>query len=120
MTSALIIDADRIVRSSIALLLRHKFGIRDIDEVNDANLLFERIQHFHPDLILLDWELPGLDVPWMLDEFHRSGSYPLVIGMSTHLENEPWALASGADVFLNKRASGEEVLNLLKKYLTPR
>lgn len=117
MKRVLIIDADRTVRSSIALLLKHKFGIREISEINDAGLLFERMQQHHPDLILLDWELPGLDVTWILSEFYRSGIHPVLIAMSTHTENEPWALASGADAFLNKRASGEEVLKLLQGFL---
>jgi CheY-like chemotaxis protein len=107
-------------------LLRHRFSLREICEIGDAGLLAERIQQFQPDLILLDWELPGLEVARIAgirsqgirNQLPRPGGGPLVIVMSIHAENEPWALASSADAFLNKLASGEVVYDLLRRFIS--
>jgi len=118
MTRVLLADADWVLRSAMALLLRHKLGVLDICELGEAGQLGERLSRFHPDVLLLDWDLPGLDIRRMHSEFQRLRTKPVVIVMSIKAENEPWALASGADAFLNKRASGEKVLNFLEGYVS--
>ncbi len=117
MTRILLADADGVMRSAMALFLKHKLGIADICEISDARQLSERLIVLEPDLLLVDWQLPGLDVSRICNDFHRVGTHTIVIAMSMHSENEPWALASGADAFLDKHASGEHVLDILKKFL---
>jgi two-component system response regulator DesR len=118
MKRVLLADADVMLRSALALLLRHKLGIREICEIGDAGQLGERLARFRPDVLLLDWDLPGLDFAGIRGQVQRSGGRPVVIVMSIQSENEPQALAGGADAFLDKRASGESVLNVLKSHLS--
>lgn len=117
MTRVLLADADLVVRAAIMLLLKHKLGILEFCEIGDAGQLGERLACFYTDVVLLDWDLPGLDVSQIRGEFQHLRKRPVLIVMSVQLENESLALASGADAFLNKRASGERVLNFLKTYL---
>ncbi len=117
MKRVLLADADLVLRSALVRLLRLKLGINDICEIGDASQLGERLARFHPDVLLLDWELPGLDVSRIRGEFQRPINRPVVIVMSVKTENEPWALASGADAFLNKRAPGEDVLQFLRNIM---
>jgi two-component system, NarL family, response regulator DesR len=117
MTRVLLADPDLVVRSSMALLLRHKLGVDEIIEVSDGDQLHERALAFQPDLLLLDWQLPGLDFDHLRLELLRPDARPVVIVMSIQMENEPWALASGADGFINKRAPGTYVLELLRKFI---
>jgi two-component system, NarL family, response regulator DesR len=117
MTRVLLADPDLVVRSSMALLLRHKLGVEDIFEISDAGQLHDRARVFRPDLLLLDWQLPGLDFDGLRVELLRPDARPVVIVMSIQSENEPWALASGADGFINKRAPGAYVLDLLRKFI---
>lgn len=116
--NVLLADPDLAVRSAISLLLKHKLGVRSIDEVNDASQLVERMACTHPDLLLIDWEMPGLNVAAMMEQINsRSNKRPSIIMMSVKDENEPSALSSGADAFLNKQAPAEQVLNLLQQHL---
>lgn len=117
MTQILLADADNVVRSSLVLLLKHKLGILDVCEVEDAVQLDAHLSTCLPDILLLDWDLPGLDVARIRSEFQYEGRRPALIVMSLQSQNEPWALASGADAFLNKRASGEYVLSLLRNFI---
>ncbi len=117
MTRILLADADGVMRSAMALFLKHKLGIADICEIGDARQLGERLVLYKPDLLLVDWQLPGLDVIRICNDFHRVGTQTIVVVMSMRSENEPWALASGADAFLDKHASGEHVLDILTKFL---
>ncbi len=117
MKRVLLADADVVLRSALALLLRHKLGIREICEIGDAGQLGERLARFCPDVLLLDWDLPGLDASRIRGQVQGPGCQTVVIMMSIQTENEPQALASGADAFLDKRASGESVLNVLRRYI---
>lgn len=117
MKRVLLADADLSVRSAMALLLKHKLGVTEICEVGEAETLEEAMGIFKPDLLLLDWDLPGFDIRGLRGQFSQYGRPCAVIVMSMQAENEPPALACGADAFLNKRASGDYVLDLLNRYI---
>lgn len=117
MKNVLLADPDLSVRSAITLLLKHKLGVCSVDEVNDASLLAERVARTHPDLLLIDWEMPGLNVPAVMEQARSRGKRSSIIMMSVKDENELSVLSSGADAFLNKRASAEQVVHLLQKHL---
>jgi two-component system, NarL family, response regulator DesR len=117
MTRVLLADADLKIRSAIALLLRHKLGVAEICEIADACQIDACLAQFQPDLVLVDWELPGLDVEHICSAIRRPDCMPVVIVMSIQAEDAPAALARGAHAFLHKRASGEAVLQLLRAFL---
>jgi CheY-like chemotaxis protein len=67
----------------------------------------------HPDLILLDWELPGL--PKIGSMTGLQNVYPnlLVIVLSGRPEVRQKALAAGADAFVSKADPPERLLAVL-------
>ncbi len=117
MTRILLADDDGAVRSAMVLFIKHKLGVTEIDEASNADELYNHLSHNQPDLLLLDWQFPGLDITRIYQDFQGPEHQMHVVVMSMQSENERWALASGADAFLNKRASGEYVLDFLKKHL---
>ncbi|RZK39619.1 MAG: response regulator [Pedobacter sp.] len=59
MKKILVVDDDDDVLETIQLIL--EIGGYDVEPLNDAELIFERIQEFEPDLILLDVVLGKID-----------------------------------------------------------
>lgn len=117
MIRVLLADSDPVVRSALLLALTHRLGVKDVETIADAKSLDKKIAEYQPDLLVLDWELPGLKVVELLKNIREHKKNIKIIVMSVQLENETWALASGADDFLPKRASGEYVVDLLRKYV---
>jgi len=54
------------VCSALRLLLEQELGLRVVGEATEAKDLLAQVQRTQPDLVLLDWELPGLQAtdPW--------------------------------------------------------
>lgn len=117
MKRVLLADADVVVLSALGLLLRRKLGIPEICEVGNADQVIECIAKFRPDMLLLDWNLPDLDITRLRAELQRYEHQPIVIVMSLDTEDEKKALSGGVDGFLNKHASGNCVVELLKRYM---
>jgi DNA-binding NarL/FixJ family response regulator len=55
----LIADDQPQVRSALRLFLQQKLGVSAVDEASDLEQAMELIEAGYPDLVLLDWELPG-------------------------------------------------------------
>lgn len=62
----LISDAQSRVRAGLRLLLEQQPEWRIAGEAEDAQALLERIRCGCPDLVLLDWELPGMPATELL------------------------------------------------------
>ena len=58
-TRVMLVDDDELYRDSITIILKD-FGIQVI-AVNDGKAALEKLQYTHPDLILLDYNMPGID-----------------------------------------------------------
>ncbi len=105
------------VRSALRLLLEQEPDFQVIGETADATGLLLAAAEKTPDLLLLDWELPGLPGA----QLHRLLLYerPLlkIIVMSSRPEAEQIALAAGAHAFLSKSEPPERVLAVIKKVL---
>ena len=56
----LVIDDNRHMTKLIAAILR-ALGVREICEINDAADAFKEIEHFVPDIIIVDWHMQPLD-----------------------------------------------------------
>ena len=55
----LLADDNRDSRSALALLLETRLGATIVGEATTMESLLERVASLHPDVMLLDWELPG-------------------------------------------------------------
>ena len=105
----LLADDQPQVRSAMRLLLEEEPGLSVVDEVVSAGDLLSRVEATYPDLILLDWELPGLRPGEMLPALHALDSVPVVVALSGRPEARRVALAAGADVFVSKGDPPEQL-----------
>jgi len=102
------------VRSALQLLLKHTLDISAMTEAGETKVLLEQIRTIHPDLVLLDWELPGLSAIGSLSALREGCPKLLVIVLSGRPEACEQALAAGADAFVSKIDPPEFLLETLR------
>jgi DNA-binding response OmpR family regulator len=110
-TRILLADGDARVRSALNTLLRQEPVQIAVRESEDAGSLALQIRQFKPDLVLLDWELPGRPAAAMLFALHELDYHPKIIVLSARPESEADALAVGADAFVCKGDPPERLLD---------
>jgi DNA-binding NarL/FixJ family response regulator len=111
----LIGDAQPRVRFGLHVLLEEQPGWRVAGEAVDALALLDQIRGGCPDLVLLDWELPGLPAEELLATIRRACRDLRVIFMSGKDELRDAALRAGADVFAYKADPPEKLLRLIRE-----
>ena len=116
--SILIGDAQPRVRFGLHVLLEEQRGWRVIGEARDAQTLLDRICGGCPDLVLLDWELPGMSAEELLATIRRACPDLRVIFLSGKDELREAALRAGADVFVCKADPPEKLLRLIRNLMT--
>ena len=111
----LLADDQPQVRSALRLVLEHEPEMQVVGEVTNAEALLTQTQATHPDLILLDWELPGQAMSNLLPLLRKGFPYLSVIALSGQLEARQNALEAGADAFVSKGDPPERLLEILQE-----
>ena len=106
----LLADDQPEVRSALRLLLEQDDEAIVVDEVTRAEELFAQLETACPDLVLLDWELPGLQATKSLRELRSRYPHLSVFVLSSRPEAHQAALAAGADAFISKGDAPEVLL----------
>jgi DNA-binding NarL/FixJ family response regulator len=109
----LLADDEPKVRAALRLFLEQLKMVEGIDEVNDAEGLTRYLRTTPPDLLLVDWELPGLQRGASLQDLCREQSVKVIV-MSGRCQTPHAALASGADAFVSKCGPPEQLFDTLK------
>lgn len=115
----LIADDQAWLRSAMRLLLEQESDIEISGEASDTQTLLATAKATHPDLILVDWELPGLyphtAKKGVIHSLHAADPQVQIIVLSGHPEAIPVALAAGADGFVNKGDPPEYLLSAIQQ-----
>ena len=98
------------VRSALRLLLEQEQGIEVVGEADGAEGLLAQTKATCPDLVLLDWELPGLHADGPLSTLRQVCPDLFVIALSGRPEARRAALAAGVDAFVSKGDPPERLL----------
>ena len=110
----LVADDQAKVRSALRLLLMHEPEVEIVGEAVDSTGLLDWMKVVCPDLILLDWELPGLPGVALLPQLHDCCPRLRVIALSGRPEARQAALNAGADAFASKGDPPERFLAVVK------
>jgi len=89
---------------------RREPGVRVVGESADAQNLLTQVEASCPDLVLLDWELPGLEANSLLSALRAHCPLLKVIALSGRPEARQAALAAGVDAFVSKGDPPEQLL----------
>ena len=98
------------VRSALRLLLEQEPGIQVLGEAVDTTGLLDWVKAACPNLVLLDWELPGLGVARLLPALRELCPGLAVIALSGRAEARRAALDAGVDAFVSKGDPPERLL----------
>ena len=113
----LIGDAQPRVRFGLQLLFEQQADWKVVGEAEDAQALLEAVRFRCPDLVLLDWELPGMPADHLLALIRQECPHLGVIFMSGRIELRPMVLQAGADIFAYKADPPEKLLEQIRGYI---
>jgi DNA-binding NarL/FixJ family response regulator len=122
----LVADDQWEVCSALQLLLSHEIGMLILGQARDAQELLDSLEQISPDLVLLDWELPGLQTPGVQPPSKQDKTLKLTIAdlkqkfpgvklvaLSCRPEARAEALAGKTDAFVSKVDPPEVLINTL-------
>lgn len=104
------------VRLAMQLLLGQEEERSVVGEAANAEGLFAQIEKTSPDLVLLDWDLPGVPMVDLLSALNNTYPALSVIALSWRLEMEYTALDAGADAFVSKADPPEQLLAAIASF----
>lgn len=109
-------------RSALKQLLEQESELKVVCTVTSAQDLLPSVQETRPDLVLLDWELPGLSAADLLSSLHSLSHSLKVVAFSKQTGAGREALAAGADAFVSREAPLEWLLITMRTVggLSPR
>jgi YesN/AraC family two-component response regulator len=114
-TKVLIVDDEHYTRKVLRTLLT-AIGINTIYDANDGASGLEAIRTVTPDVVIVDWEMPGLNGPDFVRTVRSPGHFPTpnvpIIMLTGH--SERWrvveALRLGVHEYLLKPVSSQTLL----------
>jgi DNA-binding NarL/FixJ family response regulator len=118
MSCILLADDQKSVRSALRLLLEQEHDIEVIGEARNAGILLTKVASNCPDLLLLDWGLPGMSPQQLIPTINRLCPQTSVIVLSGRPGVEEGALSSGAEAFVSKSAPPEQLLETVQALLS--
>ncbi|MGC9334932.1 MAG: response regulator [Anaerolineae bacterium] len=97
----LIAARQAMIRSALRLFLQKGQGLEVVGEAADSEELLAEVRSKHPNLLLLEWDLPGQSITELLTTLRGANSRLAVVVLSGRPELEPAVRAAGADAFFN-------------------
>jgi len=110
----LIADPQLSVRSALKIFLLQEPDLTVVAEASDSQELLAKIETAHPDLVLLDWELPGQPIETVLPSLRAIDPQLAAIALSGRSESERIALAAGANAFVSKTDPPARLLTAIR------
>ena len=113
-TRILIAEGDAKARRALREFLRAQPGLDVVAEAADGGSLMEGTEAACPDLVLLEWDLPGRPKPDLITGLRNHEPQPLVVVYGNHPESASPAMDAGADAFVSKGQGPRQVLNTIR------
>ncbi|HWA11075.1 MAG TPA: response regulator [Opitutaceae bacterium] len=119
--TVLLVDDEPHIRKFISILLK-QLGDPSIIEANNGEEALEIYQHKHPDLVLLDVNMPimdGIETLQKLMDMDPDCTVVMLTSM-TNRQTVDEAAKLGAANYLRKDARKEEIIESLRAIIEPR
>jgi len=117
---AMLADSQPSVRSALRLLLEQEPDNTVVAEVDNADDMLAAVSAARPDVVLVDWELPGKNASGVLQALRTVCRDLCVVVLSGRPEVRTSALKAGADFFVSKGDSPDQLLSALAACLRSR
>ncbi len=98
------------LRISLELLLDQEPGVNIIGSASETEGLLALIRSAQPDIVILEWDLPGRPMNDILAAAHRLGHPAKFIVLGKQPKQKEQALQAGAAAFVEKGGPPEQLL----------
>jgi DNA-binding NarL/FixJ family response regulator len=115
-TRILLVDDHELVRRGIRTLLDNQPDFEVCAEAADGRLAVQLAETLHPDVVVMDLAMPGLNGIEATRQIRRGGQNPKILALSLH-ESEHFAaevLQAGAQGYVFKSDAAQEVVAAVK------
>ena len=112
----LLADDEQRVRSALRLLLEQQPVVDIVEEVANAQELQDHVRNHCPDVLLLDWALPGSTPKNLLTSLRNFHPGLFIIVLDSKPQTRQIALVAGANEFVSKNEPPESLLAAVKGY----
>lgn len=113
-------ESERHVLDALRLLLEQQADFEMVGEARSAEGLLAHACRISPDLILLDWNLPGFHPPRLIPALRECCPAAVLVALSVKPEHEKSAREYGLDGFISKQLPPEAFLDSLNTILEKR
>jgi two-component system invasion response regulator UvrY len=123
----LLVDDHELVRTGICRIIDDVRGMKVIGEAQSGEEAVKWCRKYHPDVILMDINMPGIGGLDAMHKILRTNEEIKIIMLTMHTEN-PFpskVMQAGASGYISKSAGPDEVLNAIRlvhsgqRYLAP-
>jgi DNA-binding NarL/FixJ family response regulator len=115
----LIADRQEATRSALRMLLHEEDGLRVVSEAADSEDLVRQLGTVRPDVIVLDWDLPGAPVEKLLTRIRDIDQRTYVVVLSARPEDSRKILDAGADAFFSKSHPPRQLVSVISGQTSP-
>jgi DNA-binding NarL/FixJ family response regulator len=111
----LLADDNSATRSTLRLVLEKRLEVRVVAEAANLQELYTLVSRTQPDLLVLDWELPGFKGAASLAELRILAPEMKAVALSARPEAREQSLAAGADAFVSMVEQPEALFSTIRK-----
>ncbi len=108
-------ESERHVLDAMRLLLEEQADFEIIGEAQNTEVLLTQVSRTTPDVILFDWNLPGLHPQRFVPALRKSCPSSKLLALSVKPEDEKIVKKFDLDLFISKQLPPDEFLKLLKE-----
>ncbi len=122
MTNIVLADDHHVVRQGLRSLLEAEAGFKVVGEVGDGLETIKMVENVHPDILILDLMMAGMNGLEVTREVTRRSPATAVVILSMY-GNESYvreALQAGARAYVLKESSSEELVRAVRQALAGR
>ena len=110
----LLADDDPALRSALALLLETRLNASIVAELYNMENLLGDLKRHRPDIVILDWELPGNPKKDRIAYLHKFYPALKVVVIGSQPEMAEQSLALHADAYISKSEPPEQMVEMLQ------
>ncbi|MCE5279330.1 MAG: PAS domain S-box protein [Planctomycetaceae bacterium] len=117
-----LVDDHNVMRQGLAALLREEADMVIVGEAGDGHSAVQLVQQVHPDVVLMDISLPGMNGIEATRMIHSQMPHVHIIGLSMFEKVEQAAAmrAAGASDYLTKSGASEALAAAIRACVGPR
>ena len=108
-------ESDQNLRLGMQMLLHQEAGMHVIGMAIEADGLLVQLEASRAELLILDWQLSGADMPALIPDIGGLVLPPKIVVLAVDPEVKALALSAGTDAFVGKNTPPDELLEVVRK-----